>query len=176
MCFLYSLDRFSSNAAYIYVLVINRLSSLVQGVGIGKSSPLLCDLSWFLRPKGLVYEKSKPFDYTFWWYRERRWLQVFLIYVWNHKRFKISLFFWFFKSELLVKVALKTCTTKEYTRINNFSDSTTISIKFWFWLNEMGLYWVKCTFVWKKCTNVKETYVFIYYVYVRTVVIHLRKS
>lgn len=34
----------------------------------------------------------------------------------------------FFKSVLLVKVALKTFTPQEYTRINNFSDSTTISI------------------------------------------------
>lgn len=119
---------------------------------------------------------------TLWWYRERRRLQVFLIYVYNHKGFQISLFFWFLKNELLVKVALKTCTPKEYTRINNFSDSTTISI--WFWLNEMGLYWVKCTFVRKKCINVKETYVFIYFFYVTlfvflclgTVVIHLRTS
>lgn len=42
--------------------------------------------------------------------------------------FRFLCSFDFFKSELLVKVALKTCTTKEYTRINNFSDSTTISI------------------------------------------------
>lgn len=163
MCFLYPLDRFSSNAAYIYVLVIDRLSSLVKGVGIGKSSPLLCDMSWFLRPKGLVYEKSKTFDGI-----GKDAGSTFSSFTYGTTR---DSSFWFFQSELLVKVALKTCTPKQYTRINNCSDSTTISI--WFWLNQMGLYWVKCTFVRKKMYQ-REENVCIYLLCLRTN--HLGKS